>query len=198
MEGFSDGVLAFAITLLVLDIALRPPGSPTEELFRAWPAFLAYLVSFLTIGAVWMAHHGLTDGMERVDSIFLRLNLLFLLTVAFLPFPTRLVVGALNQSTSWQRMAAVVYGLTLLLIRLLFAALSGYVRREHLGKPGNDDPDLQEARRKFGYVVVGYVLTILIGLFVPKVAILLYFGIAIFLFVPFRTAARVISGRTAA
>ncbi len=95
-------------------------------------------------------------------------------------------------------MAAVVYGLTLLLIRLLFAALGWYVRREHLRKPGNDDPDLQEARRKFGYVVVGYVLTILIGLFVPKVAILLYFGIAIFLFVPFRTAARVISGRTAA
>ena len=198
MESFSDGVLAFAITLLVLDIALRPPGSPTMELFRAWAAFLAYLVSFLTIGAVWMAHHGLTNRLERVDALFLRLNLLFLLTVAFLPFPTRLVVGALNESTAWQRMAAVVYGLTLLLIRLLFAALGWYVRREHLRKPGNDDPDLQEARRKFGYVVVGYVLTILIGLFVPKVAILLYFGIAIFLFVPFRTAARVISGRTAA
>ncbi len=76
MESFSDGVLAFAITLLVLDIALRPPGSPTMELFRAWAAFLAYLVSFLTIGAVWMAHHGLTNRLERVDALFLRLNLL--------------------------------------------------------------------------------------------------------------------------
>jgi uncharacterized membrane protein len=85
MEAFSDGVMAFAITLLVLDIALRPPGSPTQQFLRAWPSYLAYLVSFLTIGAVWVAHQGLTDRLEQVDSIFLRLNLLLLLAIAFLP-----------------------------------------------------------------------------------------------------------------
>lgn len=65
MEGFSDGVLAFAITLLVVDIALRPPGSPVQEFFQAWPADVAYLVSFLTIGAAWIAHHGLTDELDQ-------------------------------------------------------------------------------------------------------------------------------------
>ncbi|MGO9457312.1 MAG: TMEM175 family protein [Acidimicrobiales bacterium] len=142
MEAFSDGVLAIAITLLVLDVAIRPPGSPTDQFLRGWPSYVAYVVSFLTIGGAWIAHHGLTDGLDRVDRIFLRLNLLFLLVVAFLPFPTRLVAEAIEKTTAWQRMAAVVYGLTLLLIRLLFAALSAYVRRAHLRGPGVDDPDL--------------------------------------------------------
>jgi TMEM175 potassium channel family protein len=65
MEGFSDGVLAFAITLLVVDIALRPPGSPTQEFFHAWPSYVAYLVSFFTIGAARIAHHGLTDELDQ-------------------------------------------------------------------------------------------------------------------------------------
>ena len=135
MEGFSDGVLAFAITLLVVDIAVRPPGSPSREFFHAWPSYLAYLVSFFTIGGAWIAHHGLTDELDRIDSIFLRLNLLFLLAIAFLPFPTRLMVEGLERSTAWQRLAVVVYGLTLLLIRLLFAALSAYVEGDICEEP---------------------------------------------------------------
>lgn len=194
MEGFSDGVLAFAITLLVVDIAVRPPGSPSQEFFHAWPSYLAYLVSFFTIGGAWIAHHGLTDELDRIDQIFLRLNLLFLLAIAFLPFPTRLMVEGLERSTAWQRLAVVVYGLTLLLIRLLFAALSAYVRRRHLRRAGVDDPDLDEARKKFNYAIAAYLLTILVGLFIPKLAIFLYFAVAVFLFVPFRTVAREIFG----
>jgi uncharacterized membrane protein len=149
MEGFSDGVLAFAITLLVVDIALRPPGSPTQEFFHAWPSYVAYLVSFFTIGAAWIAHHGLTDELDRVDPIFLRLNLLFLLAIAFLPYPTRLMVQGLEMSAEWQRLGAVVYGLTLLMIRLLFTALAAYALSRSLRKPGAADPDLDEARKKF-------------------------------------------------
>jgi uncharacterized membrane protein len=195
MEGFSDGVLAFAITLLVVDIALRPPGSPTQEFFHAWPSYVAYLVSFFTIGAAWIAHHGLTDELDRVDPIFLRLNLLFLLAIAFLPYPTRLMVQGLEKSAEWQRLAAVVYGLTLLVIRLLFTALAAYALSRSLRKPGAADPDLDEARKKFYYVIVGYLLAIVIGLVVPELAIFLYFAVAVFLFVPFRTVARAISGR---
>jgi uncharacterized membrane protein len=195
MEGFSDGVLAFAITLLVVDIALRPPGSPTQQFFHAWPSYVAYLVSFFTIGAAWIAHHGLTDELDRVDPIFLRLNLLFLLTIAVLPFPTRLMAQGLEKSADWQRLAAVVYGVTLLVIRLLLTALSAYVRSRHLRKPGVADPDLDEARKKFYYAIAGYSLAIVIGLVVPEFAIILYFAVAVFLFVPFRTVARTISGR---
>ena len=194
MEAFSDGVLAIAITLLVLDVAIRPPGSPAEQFLRGWPSYAAYLVSFLTIGAAWIAHHGLTDGLDRVDRIFLRLNLLFLLVVAFLPFPTRLVAESIDKSTDWQRMAAVVYGLTVLLIRLLGTALSVYVRRAHLRGPGVEDPDLQESRKKFRFAVGGYIATILLSLLVPIVAIGFYFAISIFLIVPFRAVARAVFG----
>ncbi len=194
MEGFSDGVLAFAITLLVIDIAVRPPGTPSEEFFHGWPSYLAYLVSFLTIGAAWIAHHGLTDELDGVDPVFLRLNLLFLLTIAFLPFPTRLMVEGLEKTAAWQRLAVVVYGLTLLAIRLLLAALGAYALRKHLRKADAADPDLDEARKKLRYAIAGYVLTIVIGLFLPKLAIFLFFAIAVFLFVPFRTVVREIFG----
>jgi uncharacterized membrane protein len=195
MEAFSDGILAFAITLLVIDIAVRPPGTPTEEFFHAWPSYLAYLVSFFTIGAAWLAHHGLTDELDRVDSIFLRLNLLFLLAIAFLPFPTRLLVEGLERTTAWQRLGVIVYGLTLLMIRFLFAALNAYALRNDLRKAGAADPDLDEARKKFYYAIGGYLLTIVIGLFVPKLAIFLFFAVAVFLAVPFRTVAREIFGK---
>ena len=94
MEGFSDGVFGFAITLLVLDIALRPPGSPLERLLHAWPAFLAYIISFLTIGGAWLQHTALTDLLAQVDPLFLRLNLLVLLVVVFLPFPPTLAADS--------------------------------------------------------------------------------------------------------
>ena len=194
VEGFSDGVLAFAITVLVIDIAVRPPGSPTEEFFQAWPAYVAYLVSFFTIGAAWLAHHGLTDELDKVDSIFLRLNLVFLLAIAFLPFPTRLMVDGLEKTSEWQRLAVVVYGLTLVLIRVLLTALSAYALRVNLRKTDAVDPDLDEARRKFYYSIAGYLLTIAIGLILPELAIFLFFGIALFLFVPLRTVLRAIFG----
>ena len=118
MEAFSDGVFAIAITLLVLDVAVHPPGTPLQQVLHAWPAYVAYVVSFLTIGAAWLAHTTLTDRLAHSDSIFLRLNLLLLLVVAFLPFPTRLVADAL-QHTDAERVAVTFYGLTLLAIRVL-------------------------------------------------------------------------------
>jgi uncharacterized membrane protein len=125
MEALSDGVMAFAMTLLVVDLALKPPGSPLDQFLGAWPSYLAYVISFLTIGGAWIAHGGLTDNLDRVDRILLRLNLMFLMLIAFLPFPTRLVGDALHQTAGAERVATVVYGTTLLAIRLMFFALSG-------------------------------------------------------------------------
>ena len=100
MEGFSDGVFGFAMTLLVLGIALRPPGTPLQQVLHAWRYYLAYVVSFLTIGGTWLQHTALTDQLARVDQLFLRLNLLVLLVVVFLPFPTELVADALQNSAA--------------------------------------------------------------------------------------------------
>ena len=196
MEGFSDGVYAFAATLLVLDLAVHPPGTPLQQVLHAWPGYLAYLVSFLTIGVSWLVHTALTDQLTRVDQLFLRLNLLVLLVVVFLPYPTRLVAEALrHDDISGERVYVTLYGLTLLAIRLLGSALDAYARYEHLYSPAQEGEELHSTQRKFLPAVLGYVVAILIGLALPVAAVALYFGLAVYLVVPFREAARVLARR---
>jgi uncharacterized membrane protein len=195
MEAFSDGVFAIAITLLVLDLALRPPGSALHQFLEGWPSYLAYVVSFLTIGAAWIDHNALTDRLGRVDRMFLRINLLFLLFVVFLPFPTRLVSRSLHENLAPEEVATVVYGITLLLIQLLFRALEAYSRRERLRLAEDDDADLRDERRKFRYVVVGYVVTIGLAVVLPAVSVALYCAIAVYLVVPFQAVGQLIAGR---
>src|SRR6187399_935032 len=91
MEAFSDGVFSIAATLLVLEIAVHPPGTALELLGNEWPGYLGYAISFLTIGAAWIAHNSITDRLTRADSLLLRINLLLLFAVAFIPFPTKLI-----------------------------------------------------------------------------------------------------------
>jgi TMEM175 potassium channel family protein len=146
MEGFSDGVYGFAATLLVLDLALHPPGTALEQVSRAWPGYLAYVVSFLTIGVSWLVHTALTNQLARVDQLFLRLNLLLLLVVVFLPFPTGLAARALH-NTSGERVYVTMYGLALLAIRLLGGALDSYARYERLCSPAKEGEDLHSTQR---------------------------------------------------
>ena len=189
MEAFSDGVFSIAATLLVLDIALHPPGTPLEQLRNAWPAYLGYVVSFLTIGAAWLVHSALTDRLTRADSLVLRINLMLLLVVAFLPFPTKLVAEGLHD-TDAERVFVTVYGATLLTISLLGWALVAYARHENLYDQGEGSEELQTERREMWPVIVAYVVAILVGLALPKLAVALYFGLAVFLVVPFRDLRR--------
>jgi uncharacterized membrane protein len=196
MEGFSDGVYGFAATLLVLDLALRPPGTPLEQVLRGWPGYLAYVVSFLTIGVSWLLHTAMTNQLDRVDPLFLRLNLLLLLVVVFLPFPTGLIADALrHEDVSGGRVYVTMYGLTLVAISLLGSALDAYARHEHLYSPAQEGQELHRDRRKLLRGVIGYVIAILIGLALPVAAVALYFGLAVYLVVPFREAARVLRRR---
>jgi TMEM175 potassium channel family protein len=193
LEAFSDGVFAIAITLLVLDIVVPAPGS-LEQVLEAWPAYLAYFVSFTTIGAAWIGHAALTDRLTRSDAILMRLNLLVLLFVGFLPFPTRLVANSLVGGD--ERVAVTVYGLTLLAIRLLGFAMDAYARREHLYSTRNEGEEQLSTERKLLPVVIGYVIAILLGLIAPGAAVALYLGLAVYLIVPFREVARLLFHRS--
>ena len=195
LAAFSDGVFSIAATLLVLDVAVSPPGTPLQQVLNAWPAYLAYVVSFETIGAAWLAHTALTDRLARADPIFLQLNLLVLLVVAFLPFPTRLTADALHNETA-ERVAITVYGLTLLVIRLLASALNEYAQHEDLFSSQGDGDGVQGPQRKLLRVVIGYVIAIIIGLVLPGLAVALYFGIAVYLMVPLRQVARLLFRRS--
>jgi uncharacterized membrane protein len=189
MEAFSDGVFSIAATLLVLDIALHPPGTPLEQVLHAWPAYLGYVISFLTIGAAWIVHSAITDRLTRADSLLLRINLLLLLVVAFLPFPTKLIAEAIHD-TEGERVFVTMYGLTLLAIRLLGSGLDGYARRAQLYSQDRADEDLLTERRSILPVLVAYSIAILVGLAAPTVAVVLYFAVAVFLVVPFRDIRR--------
>jgi uncharacterized membrane protein len=128
IEAFSDAVFSIAATLLVLEIAV--PESGFDDLWAGiadqWPSYLAYATSFLTIGGLWLAHHALFRRILYADSIVVRINLLLLMVVAFLPFPTRLVAEAID-TTRAERAAVVFYGATLFLVSLLFTAMGRYV-----------------------------------------------------------------------
>ena len=136
----------------------------------------------------------MTERLTRSDPIFLQINLLVLLVVAFLPFPTRLVADALHDVGA-ERVAVTVYGLTLVAIRILGSALDAYARREHLYSPQGDGDEVQGPRRKLLPVVAGYVIAIIIGLVLPVAAVAVYFGIAVYLIVPFREVARLLFRR---
>lgn len=193
LEAFSDGVFAIAITLLVLDLAIPGSGSPLERVLDAWPFHLAYVVSFVTIGAAWLAHTAITDRLTKVDLIVLRLNLLLLLVVAVLPFPTRLVAQGLDD-VSGERVFVTMYGLALLGIRVFLYALDAYARRERLYPPESvDEPDT--VTRTVLPVVLVYGIAILIGLVLPAVAVGLYCAVAVFLVVPFGELRRLIFHR---
>jgi len=130
-EAFSDSVFAIAITLLVLDIGI--PGEEFDDLwsaiFHEWPAYLGYVTSFLTIGAIWLAHHAVFRRLRYANASVMRVNLLLLMAVSFLPFPTRLVAEAIRDESA-ERAAAIFYGLALLAIALLLSALWGVVARD--------------------------------------------------------------------
>lgn len=193
MEALSDGVMGFAMTLLVVDLALRPPGSPLHQFLAAWPAYLAYLVSFLTIGSAWVAHNALTDDLDRVDRIFLRLNLVFLMVVVSpVPHtPHGRCVGRKRRSRTGGHchVRTLAFGDSLAVL-----CPFGLHARRASGHTGPADADMEEMNKKFRVVVAGYVGTILLGLFFPSAAIAVYLAIAIFLFVPFRAVIHALSG----
>ena len=196
MEAFSDGVFSIAATLLVLDIALDPPGTPLEQVLHAWPTYLGYVVSFLTIGAAWLGHSAMTDRLAHADSLLLRINLLLLLVIAFLPFPTSLVADGIAEDTNGERVFVTLYGVTLLTIRLLGYALDAYARREHLYSHEQADDQLQTDRRTLVPVVISYVGAILVGLALPTLAVVLYFALAVFVVVPFGEVRRLMFKRS--
>ena len=194
LEAFSDGVFAIAITLLILNVVEATGGSPLAAFLTAWPSYVGYVVSFLTIGVAWIGHAALTDDLDHVDSVFLRLNLLLLLVVVFLPFPTSLVTAAFGDSVA-ERVAVTVYGVTLLCIRLIGIALDHYSAHEHLYARDRDETELVRTRRKNTLGVILYAVAIVVGLLLPGVAVTFYFAIAVYLVVPFREVTRLVRSR---
>jgi uncharacterized membrane protein len=129
LEAFSDGVIAVAITLLVLNIDLphlTAGQSLASGLISQWPAYAAYAVSFLTIGIIWVNHHVMIGRLRETDRMILFLNLLLLMSIAVLPFATRLMAAYLKNSHG-QHLATGVYSGAFLVMALFFATLNRHI-----------------------------------------------------------------------
>lgn len=136
---FSDAIFAIVMTLLILDIPVPEiaPGVAQAELpsrvLELWPKFFSYVLSFLVIGTYWLAHHGTYRYIESYDRGLMWLNLLFLLSVSFVPFPTALL-GEYGE----QQFAVVLYALSLAIPRLLLALIWWYAITRTLISEGQD------------------------------------------------------------
>src|SRR5262249_11089681 len=136
----------------------------------------------------------ITDQLDKVDSILMRINLLLLLFVSFIPFPTRLVAEGIH-SESGERVYVTMYGLTLLLVRVMLFVLDEDARREHLYSPTDRDHP-ESVRQTILPTLIGYVVAIGVGIVFPAVAVGLYCVLAIFLVIPFRELGRVLFHRS--
>ena len=186
LEAFSDGVFAIAITLLVLDIGVSATvGQDLGGAIRGlWPSYLAYVASFSTIGAAWLGHNAITEYLDRADPAFVRLNLLLLLIVSFLPFPTRLVAEYIHTDNA-ERVAVTFYGIVLVLATTMLV-LWRYAVRAKLVRPDLGDEEIELLTQRLTPGLGGYVVLIVTGLFVPVVAVIGFLAIALYYIIPFR------------
>ena len=190
MEAFSDGIFAIASTLLVLDLAVPKVSSDVgRSLVEQWPTYLAYLVSFATIGNAWLNHSVITEYLERADAILLRLNLVLLFFVSVLPFPTHMLAEYLSSENA-ERIAVTVYGLNLLAIGAFTSLTWHYAVAEHLVRRDNKEEDVRAISAKLDPSLASYAVGIGIGLLWPQVAVVLYLVIALFVVIPFRAVFR--------
>ena len=184
-EAFSDGVMAIAITLLVLDLKVPDPaglaaGGLLAALAARWPSYLAYLAAFLTIGIIWLNHRTLVDRIARFDARLHWLNLALLLGVATLPFPTSLVAEYVERGGQDATVATVLYGLCATLMALPW----GFIWRHLADRPDLLEPgyDRAYARAEWRRGTVGvpiYAAATLVALVAPLISLLLFLAIAI-------------------
>ncbi len=185
VETFSDGVLAIALTLLVLDLhSDAPRGEFGHELAHQWPGYVAYLAAFLNIAAIWTNHHELFTRVRRVDNRALAINLLVLLMASLLPWPAAVLGAAVREGDHHdQVLATTVYAGVGPLVPLAFAALYSYLAHVPglLGGPGDVTYCRRMARRGLASATL-FPVAAGAGLLAPIAALVIFVAVpALFL-----------------
>jgi TMEM175 potassium channel family protein len=181
-EAFSDGVFAIAATLLVLEFSVKTGKDAPDlgsQLLDLWPSYLAYVTSFVTIGIIWMNHHHTVSLIGRTDRTFQFLNIVLLLTIAFLPFPTKLVAQFLGHDG--EKAAALAYTATFVLMSVIYNTWWRYASTgRRLITDGVPDSALRAISRAFNPGVPMYTAVFIIAFFSPLAAVFGTFAIAAF------------------
>lgn len=181
LEAFSDGVFAIVITLLILDIRFpEVEYSEFKEVFASLvPRILAYVMSFIIIGLYWVVHHNSMHAMRKTDRGFLWLNILLLLCVSFIPFPTSLL-----GRYPFQAGPIIVYGSTLILCNAVGYIMLLYVHyRPHLAVPEFSEQYLRRHTPVYAVVNGLYLVAVLVAHPLPLLSYLIYVVVVIGLIV---------------
>ena len=177
LETFSDGEFAIAATLLILDVKLTGHGSVAHQFAHAWPSYAAYAISFATLGIIWVNHHTVFEQIDRVDRVFLFINVLFLMVIAFIPFPTRVLAEELR---SGSKAAAFAYGLTFTAMAICYGALWFYAARgRRLIAEDADELVVSGISRSFAPGSIIYLAATLSALVSARLAVALFALIAL-------------------
>ena len=187
-------VRRFAMTLLVLNVVLDPPGAPLHR--APCLARVRGVRHQLPDDRRRVARSHQPDRSARADRPDLAAAQLAPAARGGLPAVPDRARRRRPDNTSGERVYVTMYGLTLLAIRVLGAALDPYARLEHLYAPREDGEESHSPQRKLLPVVIGYMIAIVIGLALPIVAVAFYFGLAVYAIVPFRKVAGLLFGHS--
>ena len=184
--AFSDGVFAIAITLLILNVVVPkapfPPGGLLAALRHEWPAYLSYALSFLLIGIVWANHHQIFTQIKHANHLFLLINVLFLMWVAALPFPTALLAQYLTSHNQTERHAVTaIYSGAWLLGALLFNLLWWYgVANGRLLDAGTHHGIVRRTTWSYYVGPISYLIAFALAFVSVEASLALSFALAIF------------------
>jgi uncharacterized membrane protein len=178
--------MAIAITLLILEIAV-PHVEPGESLGAAladqWPSYAAYVVSFLTIGIMWVNHHHMFTLIQRTTHTFLMMNVVFLMTIAALPWPTALIADYIRDEAH-RPVATLVYGGTMVAIAIMYNVVWRYAVRRDLLRPDVDPEGIRRATRGYLAGPTVYAAITLLALINAWVSLLLFALFALYWLLP--------------
>lgn len=189
IEAFSDGVFAIAITLLILEIKVPGPSADLRlQLLKQWPSFVAFIISFAFIGIMWINHHRLFTHIRRSNNPLMILNLLLLLGVSAVPYPTAVLAQHLGQPD--QRTAAILYNGTYFVIAIFFNVLWGYANHAHLIPQEGDHTTTRKITRQYALGPVSYLICLLLSWVSVPLSLLANFALAMFYALPPHYAVR--------
>ena len=183
LETFADGVFAIAATLLILNVDAQigeHSSALGHRLLEIWPSYIAYAVSFVTIGIIWSNHHTVMAQLGRVDRTFLMLNVLLLLCIAFVPFPTRLIAEHLRDRHDLEA-AALAYGATMTVMSIAYFTL--WIYASHAGRLLHTDADprvVSGITRSYLPGIPVYLTATLIAFVAPLASVIMFAAIALF------------------
>jgi uncharacterized membrane protein len=181
IEALTDGIFATVMTVLVLSLSIPTITSASSStpfdiytyVFNLGPLVLSYVLSFLTLSVFWVRHHNFFHFITRVDSAFIWLNIVFLLTIGFIPFSTELI-----GRYSMYELSTIIYGADLIAIGICMQAIWFYSTRHKLVSEGLQEKEMSQINRRLTGGPILYFSAILFSV-IPTIGTKIALGIYI-------------------